>query len=67
MDLVRPSTIEALSTAGMIRRGREPAPVYVISDKGVAALRKRITANELDEEPVSQYLTVVSAETGNRF
>lgn len=47
-DLVRPSTIEWLSKYGMIRRERFSLPSYVISDKGMSALKSRLSPADLD-------------------
>jgi hypothetical protein len=53
LDLVRPSTIDALTSSGMIRRERDAVPSYVISEKGQIAVRKKLTANELEDEPAA--------------
>jgi hypothetical protein len=42
VDLVRSSTIDALSAAGLIRRERTAAPWYSISDGGRKALRRHL-------------------------
>lgn len=49
-DLVRPSTIDALDKAGMLRRERFEIPSYIISDKGVSALRMRMRSADFDDD-----------------
>jgi hypothetical protein len=64
VDLVRTSTIEALNTSGMVRRERNISPSYVISDKGLTALRNRMPLAELDlDEYVIPRITVDSQIT----
>jgi hypothetical protein len=62
LDLVRPSTMDALNNAGMIRRERATVPSYAINDKGRTALRDRLPNDELldVDVPVMHNITVVS-------
>jgi hypothetical protein len=50
LDLVRPTTIDALNNAGLIRRERNAVASYEINDKGIIALRDRMPNVELDAE-----------------
>lgn len=63
-DIVRTSTIDALNSSGMVRRDRNVSPSYVISDKGLTALHRRMPLAELDtEEYVIPRITVDSQIT----
>lgn len=42
VDLVRPSTVEVLTRAGLIQRERSATPCYSISDRGRSAIRQKI-------------------------
>ena len=62
LDLVRPSTLDALSNAGLVKRERNALPSYVISDKGIRTLRDRLPKGEVldDELGVISNITLVS-------
>jgi hypothetical protein len=47
IDLVRPSTMDALTRTGLVRRERSSAPWYSISERGRAALQRHIQAGEI--------------------
>jgi hypothetical protein len=47
VDLVRQSTIDALSGAGLIRREKSTAPWYSISERGREAIQERVDKAEL--------------------
>lgn len=47
VELVRPSTMDALAGTGLIRRERSTVPWYSISGKGRTVLQKRIETGEL--------------------
>lgn len=61
-DMVRPSTVDALNDAGMVRRLRSSVPIYAISEKGVSSLRERLSKDDLatTDEPVMSNITVIS-------
>ncbi len=66
VDLVRTSTFDALNSAGMVRRERQLVPSYVISDKGVSALRVRMLSSDLeDDENVIPRITIESQPATN--
>jgi hypothetical protein len=62
LDVVRPSTIDALTNAGLVKRERNVSPSYVISDKGIRMLKDRLPKSELipDDVPVISNITLVS-------
>ena len=64
LDLVRPSTIEALNNASLLRRERNVVASYVINEKGITALRDRLPSAELldDSLPVSQNITIAPSQ-----
>lgn len=47
VDLVRPSTMDALTRTGYVRRERFAEPWYSISEKGRTALQKRLAAENM--------------------
>lgn len=47
VDLVRPSTMDALTRPGYVRRERSAEPWYSISEKGRTALQKRIAPENM--------------------
>lgn len=65
LDLVRKSTIDALSAAGLIVRERFDFPSFVINEKGSNALKTRLSKDELaaDELPEMRNITVVSCQS----
>ena len=61
-DMIRPSTLDALNNAGLLRRERTTIPSYAINEKGLTALRERLSKDDFlaSDEPVMSNITVLS-------
>jgi hypothetical protein len=61
-DMVRPSTMDALTKAGFLRRESTAQPSYVINEKGLAELNRRWMP--VEDAPVIPKITLSAKSIG---